>query len=103
MLKIRQMKAKQDAEKAAAAAGGATAAPVAKQTAGQLRIQKGAQAAPAQCPASGAHHGGTASTSAKARGSSAPSHGLTAHACPSHVCPSRCQMSATSTSRTQPP
>ena len=51
MLKIRQLKAQQDAEKKAAAESGTPAQP--KQTPGQLRIQKGApgRAAPSAAPA----------------------------------------------------
>jgi hypothetical protein len=44
MLKIRQLKAQQDAEKKAAAESGTPAQP--KQSPGQLRIQKGATSDP---------------------------------------------------------
>eukprot|EP01046_Picozoa_sp_COSAG06_P025871 COSAG06_NODE_2196_length_7375_cov_4.349643_6_plen_63_part_00 len=46
MLKIRQLKAQQDAEKKAAAESGTPAQP--KQSPGQLRIQKGATSDPQQ-------------------------------------------------------
>jgi hypothetical protein len=48
MLKIRQLKAAQDAEKAAAAEAVAAGAPAAqpKQSPGQIRIQKGAPPSP---------------------------------------------------------